>query len=500
METFSYKDSIIGAVESMIGGRNENQDSYGSAATPHGMLVVVCDGMGGGPAGKTASTLATQAIIDYVSGAPADKNPVDIMLEAGKAANEAVLGAVEKDPSLRGMGTTCVCVLLTGEVAYIMHVGDSRCYQLRNGQSIFRTSDHSYVGALVKSGQLTEEEARTSSHSNIITRAIGIDRDLIIDVDTVDYKAGDRFALMSDGIWGAIPETQLVVLLSSSDKPSNLVDELTARVDRIGINKGGRHDNLTLAIIDVLGGSAATKPLNSKEAVKPDRKGIMKMMNSGEGPSPKEGGKKDYSPIDEHRKRTRNRLAIGVLCTFFVVFAFCIVYIFFFSGIIGNKNKEEAKVDPQQNEVLHQFTQNKEQERMKQEEQQLQKPENSNRPETDKEESKPKVTYTECVKNTLSKLKDIREFNTDQVIKDRSTVIGYKESKYREAVQYLQEAVRVCENPETKKQLEDILKDLNSSQNKKKILSTSSGKYISATGDAQTAIDAIVSKLNAALR
>lgn len=277
METISDSSGIRGSVESFIGGREENQDSYGMAETRAGMLVVVCDGMGGGPAGKTASSIATQAIIDYVSGADPDKSAVSVLEDAAVSANESVLAAVAQNPALRGMGTTCVCVLIRKNRAFIMHVGDSRCYQLRGNAAVFRTADHSYVGELVRRGSMTEEDARNSRYSNVITRAIGAGPNIEPEVDTVNIKPGDRFALMSDGIWGSMAEPQLVGMLAYDAEPTRLVPDIAARVDAIGVENGGGHDNLTLAIVDTPGqkpilndrfSAAASKSPNDKAAGK----------------------------------------------------------------------------------------------------------------------------------------------------------------------------------------------------------------------------------------
>lgn len=251
MDTISDSSGIRGSVESLIGGRQENQDSYGMAETRIGMLVVVCDGMGGGPGGKTASTLATRAILDYVSGAAEDSNPVSILKEAAKAANESVLAAVEADQSLKNMGTTCVVLLIKKNEGFIMHVGDSRCYQLRKGKTLFRTADHSYVGELVRRGSISEEEARTSRYSNVITRAIGAAIDIDPDVNVLNIKPGDRFALMTDGIWGTMPEKHLEDLIGYNEEPVSLVPQIAARVDSVGVQNGGGHDNLTIALVDI---------------------------------------------------------------------------------------------------------------------------------------------------------------------------------------------------------------------------------------------------------
>jgi len=250
MEDITNRFGFSGYVDSRIGGRSENQDSYGFADTPLGLLVVVCDGMGGGPAGKTASELATATIVEVVRSCKPQDNPEKVLTKAVESANSALIGAVSANPSLRGMGTTCVALLLNRKHAYIAHVGDSRCYQLRDGKVAFRTADHSYVAEMVRKCELTEEQARLSNHSNVITRAIGIRPTVEAEIDKVGVKAGDRFALMSDGIWGTMQEVHLVGSLCSDEELPLVVGELADRVDAMGHNNGGKHDNMTLAVVD----------------------------------------------------------------------------------------------------------------------------------------------------------------------------------------------------------------------------------------------------------
>ena len=499
METFSYKSSIIGAVESKIGGRKENQDSYGTAETPSGMLVVVCDGMGGGPAGKTASMLATQAIIDYVSGAPVDKDPAAIMKEAGLAANEAVIAAVERDPTLRGMGTTTVSILFTGSKAYILHVGDSRCYQLRNGHYIFRTQDHSYVGDMVRLGQLTEEEARNSSYSNIITRAIGIGHELNVDVDTVDYEPGDRFALMSDGIWGSMPETQLIVLLSSSDSPSTLVEELCERVDNIGMEKGGKHDNLTLAVVDIL---AKDEPTNtavgfSRETLNDSLSGKQQEMPPMPQvapapmapPSMREGAPRNSSNGMEPRRRSPNRrgngriLVLGLLVIVVAAVAFFIIYILFLGDIWGDGDSKKRA----ENEVPHT--------------EQMVTPEDKRVEEINKDEefkkilkSSPQNKYNESIDQALNKLDEIKDYNKEKTVTDRNKVMEYKGHLYQSVCNALQSADIACDNENRKKEIELILGQLNKTQYKNQILGTDR-KGNQTTGEALDSIGSLQTRL-----
>ena len=121
-------------VDSRQGGREENQDSYGYKETPYGFLVVVCDGMGGGPAGAYASAIAVQSIMQEVDEAVPNQNPEQVLKNAVTAANLLVRHTVKEQPKLMGMGTTCVVALISADKAAVAHVGDSRCYVLRNGK------------------------------------------------------------------------------------------------------------------------------------------------------------------------------------------------------------------------------------------------------------------------------------------------------------------------------------------------------------------------------
>lgn len=241
---------FIGYGESRQGGRNENQDSFGFADTKFGLLVTVCDGMGGGPGGKTASGIAVKEIIDGVMEANDDETPSNALLKAIHRANLAILSAVDENPRLKGMGTTCTALLINKESAVVAHVGDSRVYQLRHGRKVFRTFDHSLVFGLVKEKVITEEQARLSDQSNIITRALGLDTKLEIDIAERAYEKGDRFMLCTDGIHGTMPEKQLIEKASKGKNIGQVVDDIATQVDGDGRKKGGGHDNLTLSIIE----------------------------------------------------------------------------------------------------------------------------------------------------------------------------------------------------------------------------------------------------------
>lgn len=244
-------DIFVGFAESRIGGRPENQDSYGFKETKLGFLLTVCDGMGGGPGGKTASTIAVTEIIAGVEESNEDEEVANILIKAVRRANMAILEAGNQTPSLQGMGSTATVLLLSEKSAFIAYVGDSRVYQIRGGKKAFRTFDHSMVFELVKQKVITEEQARLSAQSNVITRALGMKPDLEVDVLERSYDKGDRFVLCSDGIHGSMPEKELLKLVANRRSSLGaVVDDIATYVDNLGRSNGGNHDNLTLAIIE----------------------------------------------------------------------------------------------------------------------------------------------------------------------------------------------------------------------------------------------------------
>lgn len=262
-------DPFVGYAESRVGGRNENQDSFSFSNTQIGFLVTVCDGMGGGPAGKKASSIAVTEIIQgVIDNVDSDKSHIDIIREALIRANASIIKDTDEHPELKGMGTTATVVLINDESAIIAHVGDSRVYQLRGRKKIFRTFDHSMVFDMVRQGIITEEQARLSTQSNIITRALGVKEAVEIDICEVPYECGDRFMLCTDGVHGSMSEKELLKLATDSAKPLGpIVDNIATTADDIGRISGGEHDNLTVAIVQVKNKSKL-KPIMSKQTRK----------------------------------------------------------------------------------------------------------------------------------------------------------------------------------------------------------------------------------------
>lgn len=254
LESFSFKSTDFpNNCISYIGGREENQDSCALTMTRRGFLAIVCDGMGGMKGGEIASRLATEEIIRYLD-EPASEGDLDdenqmALRKAICSANMVVRTRAIEKPSLSGMGTTVTALLINEDKASVAYVGDSRVYQIRKGRKKFRTFDHSMVFEMVKEGVLTEEQARLSAQSNIILRALGTKDDIEVETYDLSYDKDDIFFLCSDGIWGSMPEKELMKRIAINQSPKSVTEKLAAYVNNLGLKSGGGHDNLTAAMV-----------------------------------------------------------------------------------------------------------------------------------------------------------------------------------------------------------------------------------------------------------
>ena len=322
---------FTGVMTSNIGGRSENQDSCGYSDTSRGLLLVVCDGMGGGPGGKTASSLAAGTIVAYIQQQAAEKpgetsaDNEAMLRDAVQAANHALRQKIVECPELNGMGTTVTAVLLTPTGAILAHVGDSRIYQLRRNKIVYRTSDHSLVAEMVRAGQQTEEQARLASNSNIITRALGIKDEVKVDTVTVPYHRGDRFVLCTDGIWGAMPQPELVRTLTENSSPENTVEVLNLKVENAGQQfKGGHHDNYTVIIAVAQADSVAPAKVTASTVTAKTAEGSatpQSPVNVPDAPKAPQTGPRDFKRL--LRKTDSRILALiitGLIITPIIVY------------------------------------------------------------------------------------------------------------------------------------------------------------------------------------
>lgn len=226
--------------------RSGNEDSY-LLASENGVFVVA-DGMGGHAAGEIASEMAVSIIGDRlreVKERSADE-AADIIREAIREANAAIYQRTLNEQEKRGMGTTATVMVVCGSRYVIGQVGDSRAYVLRDERLVQITKDHSYVQEQVDAGYLTPEQARTHPYSNVITRCVGANADVVPDVYLGAIRAGDTFLLASDGLTGMLEDPELHAVLSSGRPPAELVDVLIADANR----RGGL-DNITVIVVRV---------------------------------------------------------------------------------------------------------------------------------------------------------------------------------------------------------------------------------------------------------
>jgi protein phosphatase len=222
--------------------RTSNQDCCGEIDNAAGWrALVVADGMGGHQGGEVASQLAVVTIGTVLR--ESHEEPAQALRKAFLSANEVILEAARSNPRYAGMGTTGVALLFpTQGDAWVAHVGDSRAYLFRDGKLIALTADHSYVAELQRRGVLSAADAAVHPRRNEVLRSIGGEPELEVEIRPVVAKPGDRFLLCTDGLWGCVPEPELVNALSNA-RPQDAVRML---VDLA--NHHGGPDNVTVQL------------------------------------------------------------------------------------------------------------------------------------------------------------------------------------------------------------------------------------------------------------
>ncbi|HYI19608.1 MAG TPA: Stp1/IreP family PP2C-type Ser/Thr phosphatase [Solirubrobacteraceae bacterium] len=203
-------------------------------------LFVVADGMGGAQAGEVASEIA---VSQFEGGLPDDGDPARSLVELIRAANARIHEESRADAQRAGMGTTLTAAYLAEDAVVVAHVGDSRCYLLRDGDLTRLTRDHSLVDELVRRGKLTEAQAEAHPQRSVITRALGAGADVEVDVEVFPARDGDLFLVCSDGLTGMVHEAQLKPLLEQSGSLDRMGRSLIAAA-----NEAGGRDNITVIL------------------------------------------------------------------------------------------------------------------------------------------------------------------------------------------------------------------------------------------------------------
>jgi protein phosphatase len=211
-----------------------------------GTVLGVCDGMGGAAAGEVASQLAVDIIYEKLSAGDPPRNHDDLARRLVNSVEEAggrIFGEARADRTRRGMGTTATIAALLDSRLFVAQVGDSRAYVLRGDKFVQVSRDQSLVNQLIEAGQLTEEEAETFEHNNIILQALGTAETVQVDLTYVDLRHGDTLLVCSDGLSGMVRADEMREVLLSNREPFDACKEL---VDRA--NRAGGHDNITVIV------------------------------------------------------------------------------------------------------------------------------------------------------------------------------------------------------------------------------------------------------------
>lgn len=226
--------------------RGLKEENRSPVVRGNGMVVGVCDGMGGAAAGEVASQLAVDIIYEQLaSGGPAESDDelARRLVRAIEQAGARIFQEARADRSRRGMGTTATIAAFRGRRLFFGQVGDSRAYLLRAGKLIQVTRDQSLVNQLIEAGQLTEEEAETFEHNNIILQALGTAETVQVDLTYADVCAGDILMMCSDGLSGMLRAEEIQSVLERTTDPLEACRELTDRA-----NAAGGHDNITVIV------------------------------------------------------------------------------------------------------------------------------------------------------------------------------------------------------------------------------------------------------------
>ena len=227
--------------------RKDNQDyvyctEEGIGHLPN--LFVVADGMGGHNAGDTASRTCVETLCDHIENSDLT-TPVSILNEAVMAAHAKVLVLARSFPEFEGMGTTLVAATIIDNTLYTANIGDSRLYILRDSLRQI-TEDHSLVEEMVKSGEIEKNEVRSHPNRNIITRALGIGKDIRPDYFEIELEPDDIILMCSDGLTNMLEDSEIEYMIKKNrGNPDKAAMELLTRA-----NESGGRDNITILIVE----------------------------------------------------------------------------------------------------------------------------------------------------------------------------------------------------------------------------------------------------------
>ena len=235
--------------------RDHNEDAVASDLNIG--LVILADGMGGYKAGEVASEVAVLMVAAEIAEAMGDKKPLrlrgkllpesEMLIEAVDKANTAIYHISQQQPQCAGMGTTIVAGIFTNNKLIVGHIGDSRMYRLRDKVLTQLTEDHSLVQEQINAGEITEAQAKNADNKNLVTRALGIDPDVDLDLHEHDVATSDVYLLCSDGLTEMVTDDEISIMLQEAGYN---IERAAVNLIRFANDKGGK-DNVSVVIAHV---------------------------------------------------------------------------------------------------------------------------------------------------------------------------------------------------------------------------------------------------------
>jgi serine/threonine protein phosphatase PrpC len=236
---------MLGILSDVGNVRKTNEDSVGYFEDGDIEIYVVADGMGGHNAGEVASELATKVIIEYVKHNHHSFHMKEVLSEGISRANKKIYDMANEDDSLKGMGTTITICLKKQNEMVVANVGDSSCYIVDNNKKLLKiTRDHSLVQQLLDNGTITEEKARNHPNRNIITRALGTNELVEVDLFDVDLNNVIKCVLCTDGLTNDVTYSEMYDIIMENDNASSC--EMLVQLSK---SKGGR-DNISVIVFE----------------------------------------------------------------------------------------------------------------------------------------------------------------------------------------------------------------------------------------------------------
>lgn len=245
--------------------RSHNEDAVFASAEQG--IAILADGMGGYNAGEVASGMATTLLATNFTDILSSCSPQDLDVESGKrishrhiidqvrAANTSIYNSSQSQPQYTGMGTTLVMAWFYDNIVTVAHIGDSRLYRLRGSEFQQMTRDHSLLQEQIDSGMISSEEARYSQNKNLVTRALGVDPEVEVEIHDYDVEPGDLYLLCSDGLNDMVEDEEIALTMQTLSANTELAADQLIQM----ANDNGGRDNVSVILVKVRGDFAVPR-------------------------------------------------------------------------------------------------------------------------------------------------------------------------------------------------------------------------------------------------